>query len=418
MLRQRQSNSRNRASRFQVESLEARLQLSGAAIAPIAHFEGTIGPGGQRAIVVDDRPQEFHAPASGRVLVSVAASPGIQVQTGLRPLAMRPRNHGILALRAGEQSLSVFGQPGTAYEVALGLAGDVNRDSRVDGVDLALIRSDIRARTGQGTPADVNGDGRVNRVDLALTRANLGAATSVEPLTITASVANPHFDASGLLIESKVSIVGQTAPGATVTLSYTSLRVTHSKTATADASGAFRINFTLDPGKSVLQLEARDAFGQHATTEVSVNRAPNPGDKARSRTATVTFHAGPDFTGNVTDFTFDYAQGADAPSITIATFRRDKLDLDDANPPTFPVKFRTGFSSPTDWWSLSLTVDGVPYETHQFKNGGFVNFNLDGNDDKSGVSFFLVRHDGGLAFRLESALNSATFNLVRAGQYR
>src|SRR5262249_15191783 len=150
--------------------------------------------------------------------------------------------------------------------------------------------------------------------DLALTRANLGAATSVEPLAISASVANPHFNASGMLIESKVYIVGQTAPGASVTLSHTQGLATFSKTATADANGVFRIFVTLDPGKTVFQLEVRDGFGQHATSELSVNRAPNDGDRVRFRTATVTFHADPSFTGNVTNFTFQHAEGGDTPA--------------------------------------------------------------------------------------------------------
>ncbi|MBO0699403.1 MAG: type VI secretion system tube protein Hcp [Zavarzinella sp.] len=73
-----------------------------------------------------------------------------------------------------------------AFDLAVGLAGDVNGDQQVDAQDLDAIRALFGTRSGQAgfdPAADVNHNGMIGPGDLALARRNLGVTATVGPLT-------------------------------------------------------------------------------------------------------------------------------------------------------------------------------------------------------------------------------------------
>jgi hypothetical protein len=180
---------------------------------------------------------------------------------------------------------------------------------------------------GYDAMSDVNGDGIVNRADLRIARMNLGAATSIRPPIVTASLSpDSDPDGNGVVLNSTVTVVGQTQPGASVTLRVMDRSSAESRNTSdacrelvpsplysgerarvrglrdllgtnpspqpsplstgarertfdcsregiasvADARGRFQFETELPPGLSMLRVTASDGFGQSVTVERDV----------------------------------------------------------------------------------------------------------------------------------------------------
>lgn len=107
-----------------------------------------------------------------------AGSPGMVSGAGY---TLRAASSGMFFAR-------VAGAKGStgAFDLAVGLAGDVNADQQVDAQDLDAIRALFGTRGGQAgfdPAADVNHNGMIGKGDLALARRNLGVTATVGPLT-------------------------------------------------------------------------------------------------------------------------------------------------------------------------------------------------------------------------------------------
>ena len=65
------------------------------------------------------------------------------------------------------------------------LTGDVNRDGRVNILDLILVAQQLGKRVPPNSPVDINGDGVVNIFDLTLVAQGIGKSTAAAPAVAT-----------------------------------------------------------------------------------------------------------------------------------------------------------------------------------------------------------------------------------------
>jgi type VI secretion system secreted protein Hcp len=119
----------------------------------------------------------------GRVSVFAGAgahvgSPGMVSRPGY---SLRAVSSGMFFARVAAARASTG-----AYNLSVGLAGDVNGDHQVDAQDLDAIRALWGTRAGQAgydPAADVNHNGVIGSGDVALARRNLGVTVTAGPLT-------------------------------------------------------------------------------------------------------------------------------------------------------------------------------------------------------------------------------------------
>ena len=93
------------------------------------------------------------------------------------------------------------------------------------------------------------------------------------PLTITAQIA-PKFDpdGNGVVLQSRVTIVGHTAPGAQVRLETGAGGARHKMTK-ANAHGVYHFTVSLTVGRDSFQISCTDTAGDSAATQLKVTRA-------------------------------------------------------------------------------------------------------------------------------------------------
>jgi YD repeat-containing protein len=172
---------------------------------------GTLAAGGTDRYAFSFRPSEIQATASGEIYlgISVQAAPGSLLQpavpsiAGLTPLLSHTTANGAFALfaitQAGLERLDISGANGStsgAYTVHMDVAGDVNGDATVDGVDAQLLAGAMGTSVGQPgylAGADANQDGVINAADAQLLASDLGFQPSQPPVA-TAGQALTHQD--------------------------------------------------------------------------------------------------------------------------------------------------------------------------------------------------------------------------------
>lgn len=369
MLRRPHRASSRRESRPQLEAFESRLQPSG--IVPFVGFHVEYdGFADFPRFPIHVLSQDFQMPGR-KLLLTAQSEAGTRVSGGVGTLSARPNGRSVLAVVAGDNTVVARGARGSSYTFELGLAGDANGDFRVNGEDLAIIRADIKSRSGGGTAADVTGDGRVTRADLWLARRNLGASTTVRPLTLSEHLAGKTaVNAKGELINSKIGVVGQTAPGQVVTLSQTSAGSNLTQHATATADGAYEFNVGLGGGTTLLVASASDGFGQHAQVSRTVSRPPpaSPLHTDHKATAVLVNDFGSTitsvvFTHYVSQLDFDQTQvkaSSLAPGATLS----------------LSVTFQTGTGALIDVWNVSFTDGSGDLWSTRLPD----RFNLEGSD--------------------------------------
>lgn len=283
------ASGRKRADRhLTFDALEERTLLTGASF---AQFAGNLTPQ-QTSTTVAFRvlPDDFHllrgAVQLGFVLESApdhAINPGLIKVTADKgaslTLAQRADCPGttdsftMAWVTPGTFNVRVKGQGGTtgAWSLDAFLIGDANGDYRVDGKDVALIRS-LRGKSASDAAyvaaADANRDGIVDGKDVNCAQANHGAVARLRPLAISVSL-DPTSDAdgNGVVLQPNVLLVGQTTPGATVQLSAGGVATQHVK---ANGNGQYQLHATLTNALTTLHVRAKDAFGQEVSADEDV----------------------------------------------------------------------------------------------------------------------------------------------------
>ncbi|MGE3817844.1 MAG: putative Ig domain-containing protein, partial [Isosphaeraceae bacterium] len=271
------------------QALPVTADLGGLAQSTAADRSGALSAGSTDRYVFAVRPSELRSTATGTVLlgVSVEAAPGGALQPavpavpGLTPLVTRAGAGSAFALyvidREGLQLLEVAASGGAtsgAYRLGLFVAGDVDRDGSVDGIDGQLLAGALGASTGEPgylVGADANRDGTINGADVQLLGSNLGFQANRPPVVTPAS-ALTHAD---LPVDVQLAGLAADAEGDIV-----SLRVVgaHQGFATPSLTGQV-VTFTPASGFSGsagFQIVADDGYSHSASANVVVNVSAAP----------------------------------------------------------------------------------------------------------------------------------------------
>src|SRR5690606_5154696 len=227
-------------------------------------FAGTLpAAGGSDSYAFTVRASEIAGMESGALILRVAttgdAIPEIAGLTAIASSVSGGQRVTLFALReAGLHELIVTGAG--AYGVEMRIAGDINGDGKVDGVDSAAV---IAALAG----ADVDGDGVVDATDTQLVAANYGFRANQAPVIADAiDAVKTHVDLSAWIDLGKVA----TDPDGD-RLYYRIVGVTGgSAVLTADGRS---VVFTPDAGYSgaaAIRISADDGFGTSAEGVIDI----------------------------------------------------------------------------------------------------------------------------------------------------
>ncbi|MBF2017367.1 MAG: putative Ig domain-containing protein [Rivularia sp. T60_A2020_040] len=136
------------------------------------------------------RDGEIESTSTGIVLVGVETQ-GITTINGNSPL-VTSSGYGLYAIdKAGLNLLEVAGDGG--YDLKLNIAGDVNNDGVVDGVDSELLNQVIVSNADYNIIYDFNRDNVVNAADMQILGSNYGFTANRAPI-VTASEVLTHTD--------------------------------------------------------------------------------------------------------------------------------------------------------------------------------------------------------------------------------
>ncbi|MEX2138181.1 MAG: Ig-like domain-containing protein [Pirellulales bacterium] len=284
------------------EPLEERRLLAGLPANTLALFEGGIDAAGETDTVqIHLTPQNFAIGNAdgGHITLGFVVQPQ---DSGLLPEAVQidklsgPGNVPVIfektglsdgsslvlaKLKHGDYEIDITSRNNTigGWQLQVFLAGDVDGDFVINTADSNLLR---QAMQGTPTPAilavgDINRDGRITGYDLARADTNKGVSTSVRILTVSAGL-DPTDDTGlagdNLVRHTPVDIIGTTQAGATVLLDKDGDGFDDgTTTASAGSPTNYALSAGLIPGANLLRVEARDAFGQtaHAQTTVTLD---------------------------------------------------------------------------------------------------------------------------------------------------
>lgn len=274
------------AGAVQVRALEADL---GAALVHLSNvFDGELDPGETDAFAFAVRPSEIASTAGGAVLLAAVVeslegtlAPAVPRIGGLDPILTTSDGTRALALfridAAGLKVLEVSargaGDDGR-YRLTLFVAGDVNRDARVDGTDAALLAAARGSLAGDArylAGADFDLDGDVDAADSQLLFASLGYAPNMAPQVGTAAL----FTHVELEVSAPLDSVVTDIEGDPI-----SFRILGTTNGTARVGGDGRSIAFLPAegfaGTATIQLAADDGFTTSgiATVEITVSDAP------------------------------------------------------------------------------------------------------------------------------------------------
>ncbi len=168
------------------------------------NHSGNLMAGGTDRYAFSLRPEELHSTATGTVYLGISVqatgtglTPALPRLAGHTPLASRTSNSSAFALyavnRAGLELLEIAGADAVtagAYGLHLFIAGDVNEDGNVDGVDGGLLMQ-LLSQHGYNIAADANGDGTLDATDVQLLGRNFGF-TANRPPQLNAGQALTH----------------------------------------------------------------------------------------------------------------------------------------------------------------------------------------------------------------------------------
>jgi type VI secretion system secreted protein Hcp len=185
-----------KSRRLGVERLEAR-DVPAWAVSPLATFAGEVTTPHE-----PDWVQMQVQTSSPRVLLTFESTPtdGSDFEPGrlsvfagdgahAGPTRASGPGYALRGVSSGMFFARTAAADGTtgAFDLSVGLAGDVNGDHQVDTGDIDAIRGLRGTRAGDDgfvPAADVNHNGVIGRFDVRLARRNLGDSATVGPLTI------------------------------------------------------------------------------------------------------------------------------------------------------------------------------------------------------------------------------------------
>ncbi|MEO1005448.1 MAG: tandem-95 repeat protein, partial [Cyanobacteria bacterium J06638_38] len=155
-----------------------------------SNFTGLNTPGnGENLYSFGFRESEIQSTNTGFVLLSVDldGTDGLPTIEGLTPVSTETSTDSSFALyaieREGLNLLSVNGN--SNYELVLGIAGDVNNDNAVDGVDSQLVEQALGTAAGDtdyDRNLDINRDRIIDATDLQILGSNYGFRYNQAPV--------------------------------------------------------------------------------------------------------------------------------------------------------------------------------------------------------------------------------------------
>ena len=151
------------------------------------------------------------AGATGSVIVAVRHTGNSQVNAegqGTQVLGSYRNAKGVTTTlvrvtSAGFKALSLTGSGETAVDIVL--AGDMNHDGNIDGLDSAALN---KALTTQEMLADVNGDGVVDASDRQLLFSNYGFKANKAPVSIVVADKQAEFAKTHVDLAKQMSLAG------------------------------------------------------------------------------------------------------------------------------------------------------------------------------------------------------------------
>ncbi|MBD2200392.1 MULTISPECIES: CARDB domain-containing protein [Calothrix] len=166
---------------------------------------GNLTAGETQRYTFSVRASELRATETNVVLLGVklqantgsVLQPQLPVINGLTPLATQITANSAFALyalnREGLHLLEINGKNKTfgGYSLQLFIAGDVNSDGRVDGLDSQQLISALGSQQGgtkYNTNLDVNQDGSINATDVQILGSNYGFVANQAPVVQTTSI--------------------------------------------------------------------------------------------------------------------------------------------------------------------------------------------------------------------------------------
>lgn len=145
------------------------------------------------------RQSEVNSTATGIVLLGVEVKgnnidPNLPLIQGLTPLSSQLNSNIAFSLFAVDQEslnlLEIQGNTGN-YSLQVFVAGDVNQDGLVDGVDGQLLMVGLGRKVGEAGYSlnlDVNRDGTINATDVQILGSNFGFKANQSPVVKTTSL--------------------------------------------------------------------------------------------------------------------------------------------------------------------------------------------------------------------------------------
>ncbi|MBL8485136.1 MAG: putative Ig domain-containing protein, partial [Rhodocyclaceae bacterium] len=262
--------------------------LGGAARFEITPYQGNLAAGASDAASFGLRASEIASTRPHRVLVGVevlsesgsSLQPAVPVAEGLTALIARSGSGGAFALFGVEREglnllqIGAGNSSAGAYTLRVFVAGDVNHDGSVDGLDEAAQNAAMgraAGQTGYVLGADANRDGTVDAADAQLLAANYGFRANRPPALQSATL----LTHSGLPAHLDLSNYASDPEGDPV---YFHVFNAQGGTAVLDPGG-HSVTFTPLPGfsgQASFDLQADDGFMATAavTQAVTVSNAP------------------------------------------------------------------------------------------------------------------------------------------------
>ncbi|MEH2362218.1 putative Ig domain-containing protein [Nostoc sp.] len=217
------------------------------------------------------RDSELRSTATGTVLLGVELQGNMALPTllGLTPVATHLDASGSYALfavnRAGLNLIELSPSPHLPTSLSLFVAGDVNRDGNVDGVDSGLLEGAIASGNYNST-YDFNRDGVINATDVQILGSNYGFSANRAPVVTSTSVLT-HSDLSTSVALDKLAT---DAEGDAIFYRIIN-PVNGAVTFTPDGHSAFFLPTAGYSGTASFDVVADDGFSSSVPAKVTVN---------------------------------------------------------------------------------------------------------------------------------------------------
>ncbi|MDM9385690.1 PKD domain-containing protein [Chlorogloeopsis sp. ULAP01] len=221
------------------------------------------------------RDSELRSTVTGTVLLAVEVQGALPILQGLTPVATHSDANGSYALfavnRAGLNLIEVTSlTPSLPPSLTLFVAGDINRDGRVDGVDSGLLEGAIASGV-YNTTYDFNRDGVINATDVQIIGSNYGFRANRAPVVTSTSVLT-HTDLDTSIAIDKLATDPEGDP-----IFYRLVNPVNGTVAfSPDGRSARFLPIAGYSGTASFELIADDGFSTSAPATVTVNVSDAP----------------------------------------------------------------------------------------------------------------------------------------------